>query len=158
MRVKALLINGFTLIEILIVISIIGILAAFALTSYQGAQKQSRDTQRKSDLSQYRIALEAYYNAHGNYPTTGTNTSYYLINDSAHQAGICNDLDLVGSGYLSKCLGDPADFGFYYYVYTTNPVMTVYVMSAKLETTGDYFYMCSNGKSGRVAARPTACP
>jgi len=53
-------IQGFTLIELLIVISIIGILAAMVTISFMNTQRQARDTQRKSDLSQYRNALEAF--------------------------------------------------------------------------------------------------
>jgi len=49
---------GFTLIELLVVISIIGILASLTLVSYTGAQKQTRDTQRRSDLNQYRNACQ----------------------------------------------------------------------------------------------------
>jgi len=41
--------KAFTLIEMLVVISLIGILAALALASYAGTQKQARDTNRKSD-------------------------------------------------------------------------------------------------------------
>jgi len=59
---------GFTLIELLVVISVIGILASIALVSFGPAQKQARDTQRKSDLKQIRTALELYYNDYGYYP------------------------------------------------------------------------------------------
>ena len=62
---------GFTLIELLVVISIIGILAGLTLSSYSGAQKQARDTQRKADLTQLKTALEAYYSARNAYPSTG---------------------------------------------------------------------------------------
>jgi len=54
---------GFTLIELLVVISIIGILAALGIASYSRAEKNTRDTQRMSDLGQYRIALENYASA-----------------------------------------------------------------------------------------------
>jgi len=62
--------KGFTLIELLVVISIIGILAGLTLSSYSGAQKQARDTQRKADLTQLKTALEAYYSARNAYPIT----------------------------------------------------------------------------------------
>ena len=53
---------GFTLIEILVVISIIGVLASLALVSFAGTQKQARDTQRKNDLKQYQTSLENFAN------------------------------------------------------------------------------------------------
>jgi len=62
---------GFTLIELLVVISIIGILASLTLVSYSGAQRQVRDTQRKSDLGQMKAPLEAYFSTYGVYPSTG---------------------------------------------------------------------------------------
>ena len=63
-------VSGFTLIELLVVISIIGILAGLTLSSYSGAQKQARDSQRKADLTQLKTALEAYYSANMAYPST----------------------------------------------------------------------------------------
>ena len=42
--------KAFTLIEMLVVISLIGILAALALVSFGVSQKQARDSARKSDL------------------------------------------------------------------------------------------------------------
>ncbi len=44
--------KAFTLIEMLVVISLIGILAALAMVSFSSVQKQARDTARKSDLKQ----------------------------------------------------------------------------------------------------------
>ena len=63
--------RGFTLIELLVVISIIGILASLTLVSYTGAQRQVRDTQRKSGLGQMKAPLEAYFSTFGKYPSTG---------------------------------------------------------------------------------------
>lgn len=50
--------NGFTLIEILVVATIIGLLAAGAAVTYSQFAKQSRDARRKADLEQVRAALE----------------------------------------------------------------------------------------------------
>ena len=43
--------SGFTIIELLIVIAIIGILATLVLTNFQGAQAKGRDTVRKNDIN-----------------------------------------------------------------------------------------------------------
>lgn len=59
---------GFTLIEILVVIAIIGILFTIGLTSYLTAQKQTRDTRRKTDLLAIQQALETYRSEYGAYP------------------------------------------------------------------------------------------
>ena len=61
--------KGFTLIELLVVISIIGILAGLTLTGFNAARKNARDTTRKSDLAQYKAAIESYAsNTDGVYP------------------------------------------------------------------------------------------
>lgn len=52
--------KGFTLIEILVVITIMGILTALGSVSYINSLKSTRDTRRKSDLEQIRQALESY--------------------------------------------------------------------------------------------------
>lgn len=59
---------GFTIIELLIVIAIIGILATLVLTNFQGAQAKGRDTVRKNDINSLYQKLEEFYNENGTYP------------------------------------------------------------------------------------------
>lgn len=60
--------SGFTIIELLIVIAIIGILATLVLTNFQGAQAKGRDVTRKSDINSLYQKLEEFYNENGGYP------------------------------------------------------------------------------------------
>jgi prepilin-type N-terminal cleavage/methylation domain-containing protein len=60
--------SGFTLVELLVVMAIIGILSVVTLANFSTSQAKGRDAQRKSDLKQISIALEAYYADHGAYP------------------------------------------------------------------------------------------
>ena len=50
--------KGFSLIELLVVITIMGVLSAIAFSSYQTAQKTSRDARRRADISEIAKALE----------------------------------------------------------------------------------------------------
>lgn len=63
-------INGFTLLEILVVVTIIGLLAAIGVVSYGSLLKGSRESRRKADLEQIRAALEIYKSTNGLYPCT----------------------------------------------------------------------------------------
>jgi len=60
--------KGFTLVELLVSITIIGILANIGLSTFTSAQQKSRDAKRKAHLKQLSDAFEAYYNDHGQYP------------------------------------------------------------------------------------------
>jgi len=60
--------RGFTLMELLIVIVLLGILATLGLSSFKSSQTKSRDAKRKGDLKGISTALEIYYNDKGKYP------------------------------------------------------------------------------------------
>lgn len=141
--------SGVTLIELLVVVTILGIVGSLVTFAYPNAQKRARDTTRKSDLSQYRTALETYANrSEGSYPqrnvAAGVRVSTIL----------CADLG------LSSCPEDPSRSldSTYEYRYQTNgtgstgnPTATQYVLWTKIDISSDYWVVCSNGKSGTDA-------
>ncbi len=61
--------KGFTIIELLVVIVIIGILVALALPQLFAAQARGRDTDRKNDLKNLQQKLETYFNDNDKYPS-----------------------------------------------------------------------------------------
>ena len=62
--------KGFTLVELVIVIAILGILAMYALPKYQGLIKEARSSEARAQLGSFRSALGIYYaKNHGKFPT-----------------------------------------------------------------------------------------
>src|SRR5215207_9195377 len=61
--------QGFTIVELLIVIVVIGILAALVITTFTGIQQRARNTERETDVKAIHGQLEAYYAQNGRYPT-----------------------------------------------------------------------------------------
>ncbi|MEA2112967.1 MAG: type II secretion system protein [Patescibacteria group bacterium] len=70
--------KGFTLVELLITVAIIGILSAVVLTSMSGARNRAKDGRRISDIKQIQLALELYYDINTSYPLdNGTEGTLY---------------------------------------------------------------------------------
>ena len=62
--------RGFTLVELLIVIAIIGVLTTLLMANFIGVRQRARDAQRKSDVRQIQAALELYRSDQGSYPSS----------------------------------------------------------------------------------------
>ncbi len=79
--------SGFTIVELLIVIVVIGILAALVVTTYNGIQQKARDTERKTDINALHGQVEAYSAQNGKYPTLAN------MNDSTFRTANLKGLD-----------------------------------------------------------------
>ena len=79
--------RGFTIVELLIVIVVIGILAALVITTFTGIQQKARNTERQTDIKAIHGQVEAYYAQNGRYPTLAN------LNDSAWRAANMKGLD-----------------------------------------------------------------
>jgi general secretion pathway protein G len=62
--------DGFTLIEIMVVILILGLLATIVVQSLRGATDKAKRTKATADLAELKTALDRYYLDSGSYPTT----------------------------------------------------------------------------------------
>lgn len=68
MRTKIKHLSGFTLIEILVVIALLGLIASILLASLSTSRAKSRDARRIADMKTVATALELFYAIHGYYP------------------------------------------------------------------------------------------
>jgi len=80
--------KGFTLVELLIVIIIIGILATLVIVTFTGVQAKARDSQRQTDIEAVDSHVEAFFAEKGYYP------SYADLTDTTFISANLKGLDL----------------------------------------------------------------
>ncbi len=123
--------SGFTLIEMLIVVAIIGILAGAVLVGLGPVQRQGRDSRRIADLRQVQNALELYYNKCGYYPGAAQAASpcgaFSQINSWASLSAAVTGSTLG----VNKVPNDPSSGRNYFY--GTNGTGSSYAIGATLE-------------------------
>ncbi len=81
--------SGFTIVELLIVIVVIGILAAIVIVAFNGAQQRAKNANTLAVVKQYETAYRMYMADKGVYPAAAT---------------AC-----LGEGYVRLCFGRSSD-------------------------------------------------
>lgn len=134
--------KGFTLVEILIVIMIMGVLISVIVVNFAEARRKARDGRRKADLRQLQSALEMYK---ADYSTRTQPTYPYLrygaagpVGPSTNPPGYQFLAELQTYGYVSSLPKDPSspDYSKYYYIYRSLDGVT-YLLCAYLENASD---------------------
>lgn len=144
---------GFTIVELLVVIVVIGILAAISVVAYNGVQNRAAQTAIVSEANQWRKLFEAYKALNGNYPAPATGDlltsggpgssilNAYCLGTGFPQSGGTSYCHVVNSGsvwrvqestgaYLLSQLSAvgvlPTNTKKYVYGNTTGPILRYY--------------------------------
>ncbi len=110
--------SGFTLLELVIVVVVVGILGFLIIPQLATGPARARDSQRKIDLRNIKTALENYYNEQGTYPTA---------------LGV---LETGSVPYIKTLPTDPKTHQNYTYITTGNPP-TGFILQTSLENKSD---------------------
>lgn len=124
-KTKTSLGKGFTLIEILVTITLIGIIAGVLLTSLQGVRASARDAQRKADLETIQSALAMYKSTCGKYPAS------VISGTSLVSSGSPGENCVAGVVFLTMVPKDPIATQNYTY---SSPTKITYTISALMES------------------------
>lgn len=126
--------RGFTLIELMIVIVILGILMGTILPRLSGAQSRARDTGRVADMNSIAQALELYYDDFGKYPSVKADGTPDCL-----AAGNLTDFDVLKTYFKGESVPTP-------------PSKTESTVFDGVTCTGTYMYMALNGKGSKDQA------
>lgn len=107
--------SGFTIVELLIVIVVIGILAAIVIVAFNGVQSRARTSSMQADLQSINKAIMLYHADKGYYPNTGT-TGGNVTGTNLAVPGIVPT-------YIARIPTFPAGVsGYYAYIWSANGV------------------------------------
>jgi prepilin-type N-terminal cleavage/methylation domain-containing protein len=139
---------GFTIVELLIVIVVIGILVAITIVAYNGMQNRSRDSRRTSDIAAIQKLLELYKADNGGYPLCGSSSAYVppnTNNTSYSDVTTCLTAALIPK-YAATLPADPVNANSNKYFYAvgyqknsnptpfSNNYTNNYIIAAKFDT------------------------
>jgi prepilin-type N-terminal cleavage/methylation domain-containing protein len=140
--------SGFTIVELLIVIVVIGILAAIVITTFTGVQKKGRDADRKSDINAIYSQVEVYFAENAKYPSLAN------MNDSTFRStnlkGLSDDALTDPKGSSATLVGTPASNSYAYAATPSgcdngaNGDCTGFTLTATLEAGGTFVKNGSN--------------
>ncbi len=102
--------EGFTLIEIMVVILILGLLATIVVQSLRGATDKAKRTKAMADLHELQTALDRYYLDSGFYPTTDQGLQALVSPPSGGRV----PANYEDGGYIQRVPADPWGSQYFY--------------------------------------------
>ncbi|MGH7196791.1 MAG: type II secretion system protein [Candidatus Saccharimonadales bacterium] len=132
---------GYTIVEFIVVIAVIGILAALAFTGITNSQARARDAERVADMNTLHSRLEEYHNDKGGYPNTFTATTFAGIDPEALKDPNGNSITIsstVSDQAAARAVASPTGSGAQY-IYIPYPTgctaitCTGYVLKSYIE-------------------------
>ena len=145
--------KGFTLVELMIVIAIIGLLATASVLALGGARQHARDAKRISDVQVLRSALEQYWLTNASYPSA---SSPIVVGDTNATVLTSNGFEATpgtGTLYLRTPIG-PSNGEFYQYqsTVTTGFAIRFTTEQNSVYGSGGTYYAHANGAVDTDAA------
>lgn len=115
--------GGFTLVELLVVISIIGILSSLSMVSVNIARQRARDAKRKADIAQIQLALYLYYDDNLRFPIVDE-TVMLPENAVGNWPELADSLNGTETGkvYMMRVPEDPTNIYPYLYGFNSNGI------------------------------------
>jgi general secretion pathway protein G len=132
--------KGFTLVELLVVMAIIGVLATLIVGGFRSSQMRGRDAARKGDLKEITNALEIFYSDYGKYPpASGTQIAGCSYNPATGAGAACiwgrSEFTDGKTTYFKVIPKDPSTGQSY--IYKVDSTKKKYQLYAHLENTQD---------------------
>ena len=116
--------GGFTLVEVLIVICIIGILASLLVVQLGTARAKARDVKRVSDINQIQVAVHIFYDDNGYYPSDISDASLgkYMAAGRVPLDPLSYSDELTPELIVRRILGIPGTVAAGNYYYACDPI------------------------------------
>jgi len=149
--------HGFTIVELLIVVVVIGVLASITAVAYSNMQQRSRTASRITAIRSIQKGLESYRTIHGIYPVytgIGTNqpSGFTPTYGTSYEYSVATDdswmRSLRQSGVMTKSVFDPINNNNHHFIYIA------YGVGGTGSCREPFYMLASQGWEGGYATMP----